>query len=460
MPEPLGPSGLSGLGRNSKAAAGPALWGHSPFGTVPGLMSPGGPEIPQHPPLTPSGCHRGIPPQAPHSARARGLPAPAAAGSCEVPVATGQAGTAGTAPVSGDMGTILVSGDMGTAPVPCRGHGDSAGALPGPQQRAPDSQPAPPKASPKREETGRNGKRRCSPSLLGHCGGRLPRERGKGQAPCREWSGHGWPVAPARLLRATPGCLPGPNSLGMPRGHPLLPRGGHQCPGGMEMGWAMEVGWGSGAGLGRGDGLGHGGGLGKWSWVGPWRWAGDVEMGWGRGDGGQSQHRSSQAGASPSLETRAGPGHAHPWDTPLPSRHRHPPMGHATRGQAGGAQGHQGHTHPCAITAALLMEPEPRWCGGTEEVVAGALGDPGSADARCWGQLSTGGGCVSHAAGGSSRTAGCLPPAGVGCCHTGGEGGSGSGAGCGGGARSCCGTCCTGTGPCCAGSVGCAAALS
>ena len=83
-----------------------------------------------------------------------------------------------------------------------------------------------------------------------------------------------------------------------------------------------------------------------WRWAGPWRWVGDVEAGWGRGDAGPSQHRSSQAGASPSPETRAGPGHTHPWDTPPRSRHGRPPMGHDTRGHAAGAQGHQGHAHP------------------------------------------------------------------------------------------------------------------
>ena len=36
------------------------------------------------------------------------------------------------------------------------------------------------------------------------------------------------------------------------------------------------------------------------------------------------------------------------------------------------------------------MEPGPPWCGGAEELLAGALGDPGSADTRCWGQFSTG----------------------------------------------------------------------
>ena len=49
--------------------------------------------------------------------------------------------------------------------------------------------------------------------------------------------------------------------------------------------------------------------MGTWRWAGTWKWPGDVEMdrgtemGWGRGDGlghgdgGQTQHRSRQAGA-------------------------------------------------------------------------------------------------------------------------------------------------------------------
>jgi len=102
----------------------------------------------------------------------------------------------------------------------------------------------------------------------------------------------------------------------------------------------------------------------RWRWAGPWRWVGDVEAGWGRGDAGPSQHRSSQAGASPSPETRAGPDirtrgtpppaagtDAHPWDT--------------TPGDTQPAHRDTRDTHtPHAITPALLVEPGPRWCGG------------------------------------------------------------------------------------------------
>lgn len=82
----------------------------------------------------------------------------------------------------------------------------------------------------------------CCPSLLGHCGGRLPQDHGKGQDPCPRWSGHRWQVAPARLLRATLGSLHSPKSLGMPQGDTLLPWGGHHCPEGMGMGWDTEMG--------------------------------------------------------------------------------------------------------------------------------------------------------------------------------------------------------------------------
>jgi len=98
-------------------------------------------------------------------------------------------------------------------------------------------------------------KKSCSRSLLGLCGGRLPQDHGKGQAPCPDWSGHRWPVAPTRLLWAMHRCHQVPKSLGMPKGHPLLPEGARQ---------KREA----------------------WRWSGRWRWSGDVEMGWGLGGDG------------------------------------------------------------------------------------------------------------------------------------------------------------------------------
>lgn len=74
--------------------------GHSPFGTVPGLMSPGGPGL-----------------RPPYADR----PSPG-----RPPGATGQAGTAA---VSWDMGTTVVSWETEMVLVPARGHGDSADAL-------------------------------------------------------------------------------------------------------------------------------------------------------------------------------------------------------------------------------------------------------------------------------------------------------------------------------------------
>lgn len=123
----------------------------------------------------------------------------------------------------------------------------------------------------------------------------------------------------------------------------------------MEMDWDTETGWDI-----------------KMAWVMELRW--NMVKDWDL-DTSQTQHRSRETGASPSLETCASPGHdtqgihapsrvTHPWDTQLAHRD--------TR-----------DTHTSHAIIPVLLEPGLWRCTDMAVLVTRALGDTGSADAKC-----------------------------------------------------------------------------